>query len=307
LHQTDWAKIKIAPIIFNSHSLSSQRIPGHSFSYPPQRSLELTNNELLNTVGPIYDPFYSIRGPWQRDSKREQEMVKQSLDKLITCFHSSNEIDQRISRAVTWYSKAVDADSPEEKFVNLAIALESLLIGPEKEKNPYATTGSISQNLGERVAFLLEDDVDRRQQRVADTKKLYGLRSAIVHRGEPITLERLEDMDNLVGRVTLCFLKKDFANWEDFQKWVAQQKFENRNAPNFYNQACLFALKSKPDEALSNLRVAFELERLNNSNKYIELAKENPDLKSIRKDSRFQDLLDEFNNNPQISGSNDQE
>lgn len=157
-------------------------------------------------------------------------MIKQSVDRLLTCFQASGDIARRIQRAVTWYSKAVDADTPEEKFVNLAIALESLLIGDEG-KGPYATTGSIKQNLGERVAFLLEDDFESRQRRFKETKELYDLRSAIVHRGKQVTKEDLARMDKLVKQVTLTFLTYEFKSWTIFQEWIARQKYEKKRLP----------------------------------------------------------------------------
>jgi len=118
----------------------------------------------------------------------------------------------------------VDADSPEEKFVNLAIALESLLIGKEG-KGPYATTGSINQRIGERVAFLLGDDFERRVNLEKTAKQLYSLRSAIVHSGESVTQENLAQMDNLVVQVVLAFLKHEFNTWSEFREWIARERY----------------------------------------------------------------------------------
>jgi hypothetical protein len=143
---------------------------------------------------------------------------------LISSFQRDNDIAKRLQRATTWYSKAVDADTPEEQFVALAIALESLLVGDEG-KGLYAATGSINQKLSERTAFLLADDFESRRQQSSETKKLYGLRSAIVHRGESVRQKQLIQMDRLVKQSILAFLKRDFKNWNEFEEWIARQRF----------------------------------------------------------------------------------
>lgn len=205
-HQPHWAKIRIARVIINQ-TLPTEDSEGGAIgfnqSFPVERQLEL-------------------------DWKKERYIIEWGLNELSTCFQpqNENEIAKRIRRAVTWYSKAVDADSPGEKFVNLAIALESLLIGDEG-KGPYATTGSIRQTLGERVAFLLGDDFESRTRIEGTTKNLYGLRSAIVHRGKQITQDQLAEMDNLVIQVTLAFLKRNFASWFEFQEWVLRQRYKS--------------------------------------------------------------------------------
>lgn len=229
MHQPSWAKIRISSIVINRSSPTENpeddRL-GFLESFPSSRPLELSKSKLLDVIRPIYDRSFSAKPCRQRNWKEGRNMVEKGLEKLLTCFQGNNDIAKRIQRAVTWYSKAVDANTPEGKFVNLAIALESLLIGPER--GPYATTGSISQNLAERVAFLLEDDFENRHRKVNETKKLYGRRGATVHSGEKITEEDLSKMDKLVKQVTLTFLKHDFESWLAFQEWMARQKFEKK-------------------------------------------------------------------------------
>jgi hypothetical protein len=102
--------------------------------------------------------------------------------------------------------------------------LESLLIGNEG-KGPYATTGSINQRIGERVAFLLGDDFGSRVHLERTAKELYGLRSAIVHSGESVTQENLTQMDDLVVQVVLAFLKHEFNTWSEFREWIARERY----------------------------------------------------------------------------------
>ncbi len=227
MYQPSWAKIQIADVIFNE-TLPAEDSEGGRIDLlktsPSSRSLESGRNKLLDVVRPIYARSFSARASHPRNWVEEQNTIEQGVDRLLTCFQSNDDVAKRIQRAVTWYSKAVDADTLEERFVNLAIALESLLIG--EEQGPYATTGSTSQTLGERVAFLLGDSFENRIQKLRETKRLYSLRSAIVHRGEPITKEDLSEMDKLVKQVTLTFIKHDFKDWPAFREWMARQKFE---------------------------------------------------------------------------------
>jgi hypothetical protein len=185
-HQPYWASIRVARVIVNRTvptDDSEDDLIGSNHSFPRDgRSFEL-------------------------DWKAKQLMSERGLKELNAHFDpkNNNEIAKRVRRAVTWYGKAVDADSPEEKFVNLAIALESLLIGDEG-KGRYVTTGSITQTLRERVAFLLVDDFESRVQMSKMTRDLYGLRSGIVHGGKPIGQQELANMDYLVAQVTVAFL-----------------------------------------------------------------------------------------------------
>ncbi len=203
-HQPEWQSIHSVPIIIN---------------------YALPDNEHEND-GIGFNQSYSGQRRFEIDGKKEDSLTQMGLKTMNGYFQSQSNTDigKRIRQAVTWYSKAVDTDSPEEKFVNLAIALESLIIGDEGEE-PFATTASINQKIGERVAFLLGDNFDSRVSFEKKAKKLYGLRSKIVHRGESVTKENLAEMDKLVGQVILAFLKHEFNNWSMFQEWVAHERY----------------------------------------------------------------------------------
>lgn len=208
LYQPSWDRIRICGIVVNKRSLTGKPIDEavvlHE-SYPGGQPLNLSRPSLPDAVG----------------------LDEQHLGQLLACYQTSGDIAKRLQRAITWYSKAVDADTAEEQFVDLAIALESLLVGDEG-KGPYATTGSITQNLAERVAFLLEDDFEKRWQRAAETRSLYDQRGAIVHRGARVAEDDLDKMDKLVKQVTLAFLRRDFESWPAFQEWIAKQKFSRK-------------------------------------------------------------------------------
>jgi hypothetical protein len=204
IHQPSWESIRVARIII-------------------YRALP-DNEHKREEIG----LFQSYPGGWpfEINDKREEGMTQTGLNIINDLFQpqNNNEIAKRIRQSVIWYSKAVDADSLEEKFVNLAIALECLVIGNEG-KEPYASTGSINQKIGERVAFLLGDDLNSRVSFESKAKKLYGLRSAIVHTGASITHYDLAQMDELVRHVVFAFSKHGFSSWKKFLNWIVHERY----------------------------------------------------------------------------------
>lgn len=143
---------------------------------------------------------------------------------ILLSSQPQSKLNSRILQAISWYSKAVDADSAEESFVNLAIALESLLID-QSENNNNTTTGSINQKLQERVAFLLKDSVEDRKSLAKNVATLYGQRSGIVHSGKTIEDKDLIFMDNIVRSSIMSFSEKKFGTWSNFMEWLAQKRY----------------------------------------------------------------------------------
>jgi hypothetical protein len=180
-----------------------------------------------NDVGFLesYSPYLCF----EIDQNKVNYWAQMDLNTMNSYYQSNSDTDigKRVQRATNWYSKAVDTNSPEEKFVNLAIALENLLIGDEGQ-GPYITTGSINQKIGERVAFLLGKDFDSRREIEKEAKDLYTIRSKIVHKGEVVTTENLKKMDKLVNQVIISFLQHKFTNWEEFRNWIDHQKYDRQ-------------------------------------------------------------------------------
>lgn len=233
LHQPSWAKIRIANIVINTNTPTDDPndvCVGSHWAYPSNRPFSLSKHSVQENLKSAYKDFLRSDPAYIPNRWQDEESLEQSVDRLLASYQTNGEIAKRIQRAVTWYGKAVDADTYDEQFVNLAIALESLLIGDEGS-GPYTTSGSISQNLGERTAYLLENDFEARYEQLIHTKRLYGRRSAVVHRGESITVEQLKEMDKLVKQVTIAFLHYNFQSWSHFQEWVARQKFTQKIVP----------------------------------------------------------------------------
>ena len=141
------------------------------------------------------------------------------FDQVVECFENAQgKIQERIKRSVIWYSRGMNADDPNEQFVNFAIALESLLVGDG---------GSIRQKLADRVAFLLAEEYEDRIEVSKKTKKLYDLRSKVVHTGTSVTEHDLIDLCHITNRSIVSFATRDFASWEEFIEWISRLTYSS--------------------------------------------------------------------------------
>jgi hypothetical protein len=102
-----------------------------------------------------------------------------------------NSLEERILTAFQWAGRAQVEPRPEESFLLLAIALESLLLGKVNE-------GNLGFRLGLRCAHLVgAPDLESRRLILSNIERLYGLRSGIVHSGN---IDVPESDLQLIGR-----------------------------------------------------------------------------------------------------------
>jgi hypothetical protein len=120
----------------------------------------------LETI-PIADPFFCSPSP---------PFAK--LLSLIT--RQNNQLDIHIVRCAEWTGQAMGDPNAASAFVKAAIALE-VLFSP-KEKG--IITPSIMSQIAESCAFLLGDSADSAREVEREVKRLYGIRSAVVHSGK---------------------------------------------------------------------------------------------------------------------------
>jgi len=90
-----------------------------------------------------------------------------------------NKFQKRIMLAVEWIGQSMADPSPPSAFIKAAIALEIIFTYNERE----IITPSIMNQISERIALILRSSVDERLKMESKVKKLYGLRSKIVHSG----------------------------------------------------------------------------------------------------------------------------
>jgi len=168
---------------------------------------------------------------WPVDSSQVCTWKHYGLQEIERSFFGSQDprddsIPNRIRRAIEWYSQSMNADSEAEQFVAMAVALESLLVGDEG-KGPGANWGSITQRIADRVAYLIGQDYDARVGMSKKAKQLYGIRSGIVHQGEPVSAEDLVAMRGLAREAIVAFLEQGFTSWAGFLEWERREKYSH--------------------------------------------------------------------------------
>jgi archaellin len=197
------------------------RIAVYVSSPSGQRSVNLTNPYTL-----LYEIHEDTIADWQR----------RNLAKVIDCFRDDNLattiVRSKIRRATQWYSRAVQASTAPEQFINFSTALEALLIGEGEGTSLEEKYGSITQKLGDRTAFLLGESFEHRKNLAKRVRRLYNLRSSIVHQGTSIDQASLDEMDSLVYMTIHAFIEKDFESWEkaedalnSFLVWLEKQVY----------------------------------------------------------------------------------
>ncbi len=87
-----------------------------------------------------------------------------------------NLVEERILSAMQWAGRATIDERNEESFLLYAIALESLVMERSNESE-------LGYRLKTRISHLLGKDLTSRKQIRKDVSTLYGIRSAIVHKG----------------------------------------------------------------------------------------------------------------------------
>ena len=175
---------------------------------------------------------FKARKPPRRRHKirtaNPQEWKQCGLEQVVASFtyvgSNPTAIESRLRRSVRWYSKGISADSTDEQFVALAVALESLLIGSEGI-GLRVSWGSITQRLADRVAFLLGSGYDQRADLERDVKRLYRLRSKVVHQGGMVSRLNLASMDSIACSTIQAFANQGFRSWDEFLEWESKRKY----------------------------------------------------------------------------------
>lgn len=147
---------------------------------------------------PLNDPYFSSpAGPFPR------------LFKLISREH--NELEKHVLRCAEWTGEAIGDRNAASAFVKGAIALEVMFSAKEKG---IIITPSIMAQVAESCAFVLGNDEAHACEIEREVKRLYGIRSAVVHSGKDTVEET--DLDSLVrvcrGVITALLSKEEFVD-----------------------------------------------------------------------------------------------
>lgn len=198
-------------------------------------------------IFPIPEDFGYL-APFELDPERIETMKNNGFEIVneILKRDKHNSFETRLLASIYWFGsglnigeiKAAEIQKPKDKeqknthkdfeyfnagdrFLKFFVALESLLIFNENEP--------ITNNIAERVAFLLGDKYEERKEIKKRMKDLYGVRSKIVHHGDvDITRYDLRDLTEVTQSVIInLILRKDelgIKSKEDLYEWFEKQK-----------------------------------------------------------------------------------
>lgn len=149
---------------------------------------------LSNRKGPF--PSFSFKK--LKETQRLRPLLKR-VDQLLRR-EPQRDIDQLLLSAVQWAGRASVEPRREESFLLFAIALESIVL-------PTSDSRELSYRLQIRTAHLLESTVEGRSRVIEEVKKLYRIRSKIVHNGHyQVTDEERMHIRLIVKRVIFAIL-----------------------------------------------------------------------------------------------------
>lgn len=101
------------------------------------------------------------------DFKKKAALIFDPKDKSLAA---------RVAQGLGWLTRGRQAEDRSERLLYFFTAIESLLSGDDK-------SAPVVQNIARQAAVLLTDDNAARAELATDIKKLYALRSGLVHAG----------------------------------------------------------------------------------------------------------------------------
>lgn len=129
---------------------------------------------------PLNDPFFS--NPPAPFAKLLQLISRKN----------NNEVEKHVLRCAEWTGQAMAEPNAASAFVKAAIALEVMFRANEKG----VITPSIMAQIAESCAFLLGSSANPPLQVEGEVKRLYGIRSAVVHSGKDSVKQK--DLKSLI-------------------------------------------------------------------------------------------------------------
>jgi len=132
-----------------------------------------------------------------------------------------NDFENRIISAIRFAGSSYMYAEEAESFLKCMISLESLLLSDKESK---------SENLAERVALIIANNLKDRSDVYDIMRKLYNIRNKIVHEGF-VDVDR-SDVVQLQYYTFLCIMnilnrykQEKITNINEFIKWIRDMKF----------------------------------------------------------------------------------
>jgi len=215
-------------------SLSFLRIFTGSMLHPEMKSFYgLRGSTHVDGVTLIYlknkEDFYTISDETIGPSPRPEIITNQKMAKFVQLgfgqidillnSESLSSFCSDVLDALLLYSRAGTCNDVADKLVYMLAALESILLRNSSEP--------IQQNLAERLAFLIGENIEDRKNIISNVRDSYSLRSAFLHHGASIddlkTLEKFM-LNVWVAAIKLIFATDHFKTKNDFISYLNDRK-----------------------------------------------------------------------------------
>ena len=148
------------------------------------------------------------------DARIGKDNYELLVNKGIKELEKNTQITKVVKDCLYWFGLGLDEEHPSTRLLNFVTVLESSL----KKKNE---TTELKRTVSERCAFLLYEEHDQRKEALKQLKKIYDLRSKVVHTGVLID-ER--DFASLAGdysrRVLMKLIKMSEQLNGDFERFI---------------------------------------------------------------------------------------
>jgi hypothetical protein len=214
--------------ILNFYANLGGNPPSEVLLFSEGRGPGVLSTFLLSNERPAYSAPNERFGPYVQFSFGTDHLSKTGLDKMSGILKKQADdrtgIENRLVSTFQWAGKASVEPRKEEAFLWFAVSLESLLM----DRSDHA---EITEKLALRGAHLIGRNLNSRLTVYKDLKKLYGIRSKVVHSGSiDIGEDQLSEIryySKLAALTMLC--SSSFAEMntdEELMSWFRNKTLE---------------------------------------------------------------------------------
>ncbi len=191
------------------------------------RGFSVAESGFISTFDMFTDIAVNPRGPTADFSLTElhqspNSIVRRAVKHLGSLLKKEkrNKVEEITLRAAYWGGRATAEQTPEESFLFFTVALECLVL-------PTRDNRELGYRLSQRVAQLLGRNTRERRNLMERTKKLYAIRSDIVHSGRyEVNEKEYAEIYNITKNTILKLLAnqdvKRFSQPDDFENWLKE-------------------------------------------------------------------------------------
>lgn len=175
-----------------------------SYCFPIGKENTQTTMDIVVNNGEIRSIGRGVieQGPagWNVDEARQFPLTVGVLELLqeLASKRNSSELLSDVYGALQLHARASVATEVAHKLVFVVAAAESIFLRNGNEP--------IQKNLGERMAFLIGQNVDERRKVIKNVDDFYGIRSALIHHGKAIQEDQMDIIDEFFVNVWFSFV-----------------------------------------------------------------------------------------------------